>query len=117
MNKFLDFYKENLMGPDWGEQVGIYPYGNGFRMQFSMVASDLTLEEMEETWSPFTQWVQERPNDFSVHDWFFLSIPGTVMIKGLNHLTPKVTFSHIISQFFKQNKQNTATFSFSSYSS
>ena len=21
VKKFLDFYKENLMGPDWGEQV------------------------------------------------------------------------------------------------
>ena len=76
VKKFLDFYKENLMGPDWGEQVGFYPRGNGIGMEISMVAADFTQDEILKTWSPLTEWVQQRPEDFTVHDWSPFSIPG-----------------------------------------
>ena len=76
VKKFLDFYKENLMGPDWGEQVGFYPQGNGIRMELSMVAANFTQEEIVKTWSPLAEWVQQRPEDFTTTDWSSLSIPG-----------------------------------------
>ena len=76
---FLEFYKQNLMGPDWGEQVGIYPEGNGLRMEISLMAVDFTHEEMVESWKPFKDWVQERPNDFTIPEFNLMSVPAKMM--------------------------------------
>ena len=67
---FLDFYKENLLAsPDWGDQLLISKSGNGFSMEINMLGANFTQKEVEETWAPFLDWIEQRPNDFKV-DYF-----------------------------------------------
>ena len=62
---FLEFYKLNLLGTNWGEQFSINPEGNGGRLDISMSSVDLTEEEMNLVWQPFWEWVDSRPQDFT----------------------------------------------------
>ena len=79
VKEFFDFYKEHLIGPNWGEQVGIHPDGDGIRLDIHMLAANLTEKDIETTWEPIKSWVLQRPEDFTVLGWDTFSIPGRSM--------------------------------------
>ena len=62
---FLDFYKSSLLGPDWGESVYIFPAGAGYRLTISMMSSELTMDEMREIWTAFSDWLEQSPHDYT----------------------------------------------------
>lgn len=62
---FLDFYKTSLLGPDWGETVNISPVGEGYRLSIYMMSSELTMLEMMEIWTAFSDWLEQSPHDFT----------------------------------------------------
>merc|ERR1712117_805132 len=76
VKQLLDFYKTSLVGPDWGEQVQFYPQGEGYRLSLSLMAQNMTREEMSTTWQPFTEWLDQRPENFTYEPFGFLSVPG-----------------------------------------
>ena len=66
LTTFLEFYKASLSGPNWGEIAGIYPDGEGYRINLVLLSCDLTEEEMMMTLQPMSEWVAERPEDYTV---------------------------------------------------
>lgn len=73
IEKFLEFYRDELNPIDWGEQVGIRKDG----LEFTLLTLDLSKEELELALKPFKDWVLERPNDYS-YDVNSLSFPFKV---------------------------------------
>jgi FAD/FMN-containing dehydrogenase len=56
LGRFIEFYAEHLMTPDWGEIVTIRP---GWRLEISMSSLGLDDKQVEAIWRPFLQWVSE----------------------------------------------------------
>lgn len=56
IERALSFYRSNLMNPHWGEKMVFSP-----RFEVSMVWQDLSLQEAQEAWAPFFEWVRARP--------------------------------------------------------
>ena len=88
--KIVEFYREALFNPHWGEQINI---GRGF-VQIAMVFQGLDKQQAEAVWRPFFDWVAAAPQDFTVisgpkigalpaqHFWdaaVLKSIPGLVL--------------------------------------
>jgi FAD/FMN-containing dehydrogenase len=90
IGKLVEFYREALFNPHWGEQINI---GRGF-VQIAMVFQGLDKQQAEAVWRPFFDWVAAAPQDFTVisgarigalpaqHFWdaaVLRSIPGVVI--------------------------------------
>jgi FAD/FMN-containing dehydrogenase len=88
--KIVEFYREALFNPHWGEQINI---GRGF-VQIAMAFQGLDKQQAEAVWRPFFDWVAAAPQDFTVisgarigalpaqHFWdaaVLRSIPGVVI--------------------------------------
>src|ERR1700722_11179692 len=88
--KIVEFYREALFNPHWGEQINI---GRGF-VQIAMVFQGLDKQQAEAVWRPLFDWVAAAPQDFTVisgpkigalpaqHFWdpaVLKSIPGDVI--------------------------------------
>lgn len=63
VTRFVDFYRENLLNPQWGEQVRLGP---GDTLDLAMVSQGLDEEEVRAVWRPFFDWVQAQSEDFIV---------------------------------------------------
>jgi hypothetical protein len=61
--RFVDFYRESLFNPHWGEQIVL---GSDNTFEISMVSQDLDREQAREVWRPFFDWVGASPEDFIV---------------------------------------------------
>jgi FAD/FMN-containing dehydrogenase len=62
IGKLVEFYREALFNPHWGEQINI---GHGF-VQIAMVFQGLDKQQAEAVWRPFFDWVAASPQDFTV---------------------------------------------------
>ena len=51
---FLDFYRDNLLNPHWGEQFRLFPDN---RLELSFACQGLTKAEAAAAWKPFFDWV------------------------------------------------------------
>ncbi len=59
--KILEFYREALFNPHWGEQIGFRP---DRVLAIAMVFRGLDREQAEALWRPFFDWVSATPRDF-----------------------------------------------------
>lgn len=61
--RFVDFYREKLFNPNWGETVH-FTTKNHFRV--SMVFQGLDKSQVETVWKPFIDFVNAAPQDYLV---------------------------------------------------
>jgi FAD/FMN-containing dehydrogenase len=61
--KMVDFYREALFNPQWGEQIRLQ---RGRRLWIQMLFQSLDREQAEAVWRPFFDWVAAAPQDFVV---------------------------------------------------
>ena len=67
LSKFLDLYRDQMLGTNWGEQLGLTKGDDGYRMTVGML-SLLTFGEMVKTWEPLIVWAQQQPEEYSVEN-------------------------------------------------
>ena len=61
IGKTVEFYREALFNPHWGEQI---KFGGGL-VDFQMVFQGLDQQQAEAVWRTFSDWVSASPHDFS----------------------------------------------------
>ena len=61
--KTIDFYREALFNPHWGEKLRFEP-GNVLSIQ--LLFQNLSQPEAEALWRPFFDWVGAAPHDFEI---------------------------------------------------
>jgi hypothetical protein len=62
IERFLVFYRDSLMNPHWGEQAR---FDDDNTLSLSMLQAGLSQSETEDTWRPFLDWVNARPDEYS----------------------------------------------------
>ena len=60
--RIVDFYREQLFNPHWGEQIRFEP---DHVIRISMVFQGLSQQQAEDVWRPFVDWVSNEPQDFA----------------------------------------------------
>ena len=55
IGRFVDFYRDNLLNPHWGEQVKL---GSDNILEISMVCQGLDDSRAKDAWRPFFDWVR-----------------------------------------------------------
>src|SRR5262249_33849942 len=63
--QFIDFYRDNLFNPHWGEQAHIHGDNS---LELSFVSQGLSEQESRAIWAPFLNWVAASPQDYSIVD-------------------------------------------------
>ncbi len=63
--QFIDFYRDNLFNPHWGEQAHVHGDNS---LELSFVSQGLSEEQSRALWAPFLAWVAQSPQDFSIAD-------------------------------------------------
>ena len=63
--KTIEFYREALFNPHWGEQILM---GRG-HVAIAMVFQGLAQQQAEAVWKPFFDWVAASPHDFVIVSW------------------------------------------------
>ena len=63
--KTIEFYREALFNPHWGEQILM---GRGY-VAIAMVFQGLAQQQAEAVWKPFFDWVAASPQDFAIVSW------------------------------------------------
>ena len=61
--KTVEFYRDSLFNPHWGEQIVFAP---GRAISIFMVFQGLDQQQAEAVWKPFFDWVADAPQDFAV---------------------------------------------------
>jgi FAD/FMN-containing dehydrogenase len=61
--KILEFYREALFNPNWGEQIGFRP---DRIVSIAMVFQGLDRNQAKAIWRPFVDWLSTSPQDFAV---------------------------------------------------
>jgi FAD/FMN-containing dehydrogenase len=61
--KILEFYRDALFNPHWGEQIVLLP---DRMLSIKMVSQGLTQQQAEAVWRPFFDWVSAAPQDFAI---------------------------------------------------
>jgi FAD/FMN-containing dehydrogenase len=61
--RFIDFYRQALFNPHWGEQVRVGPDNT---LDINMVSQGLDDAQASAAWQPFFDWVHASPGDFAV---------------------------------------------------
>ena len=56
--RFMAFYADTLLNPNWGESVKIKPNNT---LELSMVSQGLDNQQIADTWQPFVDWVRSSP--------------------------------------------------------
>ena len=75
LSKFLDLYRDQMLGTNWGEQLGLTKGDDGYGMTVGLV-SLLTFGEMVKTWEPLIVWAQQQPEEYSVENPNIFDIPA-----------------------------------------
>lgn len=57
--RFLDFYRDNLLNPHWGEQFHLSPDNT---LELSFVCQGLSDDGAKAVWKPFFDWVAQNPD-------------------------------------------------------
>ena len=60
---FLYFYKTALLGVNYGEQFGLIPSSQ--TLSLGLQAVNLTQEEIEADFKPFTEWLSDNTDDYT----------------------------------------------------
>src|SRR5271166_5790259 len=63
IGRIVEFYRQALFNPHWGEQIA---FGPGGVVAISMVFQGLGRQEAEAVWRPFFDWVAASPQDFAI---------------------------------------------------
>jgi FAD/FMN-containing dehydrogenase len=63
IGRIVEFYREALFNPHWGEQIA---FGPGGVVAISMVFQGLTSQQAADVWRPFFDWVSASPQDFTL---------------------------------------------------
>jgi FAD/FMN-containing dehydrogenase len=74
--RFVSFYGENLLNPNWGEQITFASGSDGPFIYVNMVFQGLDSDQAGQTWAPFFDWVAARPSDYTVQGPGWLAVPG-----------------------------------------
>ena len=82
VGKAVDFYREALFNPHWGEQLIFAPGGV---LSISMLFSGLDQQEAEATWRPFLDWVAASAQDFH-----FVAAPKIIALPARHFWDPAV---------------------------
>ena len=61
--KVLEFYREALFNPNWGEQIRFRP---DRLVSIAMVFQGLDQSQAKAVWSPFFDWVKAAPQEFAL---------------------------------------------------
>ena len=71
---FIDFYREKLFNPHWGEQARFTPENT---IEINMLSHGLTKEQVQASWQSFEQWVKDAPQNYSFETPLtFIAIPA-----------------------------------------
>ena len=62
MNRILEFYRDQLFNPHWGEQIRFEPDNS---IQLAMVFQGLNQAQAQEVWQPFLSWVASKTQDYT----------------------------------------------------
>jgi hypothetical protein len=79
ISQTMQFYRNSLYNPHWGEQIGIRP-DNVLRI--SMLCQNVGQEEAEQTWAPFWGWLRDRPDEYE------FSEPTVIVLNGRQFWDP-----------------------------
>lgn len=60
---FIEFYRDTLFNPHWGEHVH---FGSDNVLEIDMLSQGLDAAQVSGTWQPFFDWVTASPDDFDV---------------------------------------------------
>jgi FAD/FMN-containing dehydrogenase len=63
IGRVINFYRESLFNPHWGEQIAFRP---GNVLAITMVFQGLDQPQAETLWRPFLDWLAGSPQDFSI---------------------------------------------------
>ena len=63
VGKIVEFYRELLFNPHWGEQIAFAPGGV---VAISMAVQGLDQQQAAAVWKPFFDWVAASPQDFAI---------------------------------------------------
>ena len=63
--RFVSFYTDNLLNPNWGEQV-IFAPDNTFEISMSNLGLDG--KSAQAVWKPFFEWITASPDDYAITD-------------------------------------------------
>ena len=69
----MTFYRDRLMNPHWGEQIG---FSGSSGMQVRMVFQGLERAEALAVWQPFVDSLKARPDDYKVGAPFIMALPA-----------------------------------------
>ena len=87
LDRFIAFYAEKLLNPNWGEIVTARP---GNRLDIRMVFQGLDRAQAEAPWRSFFAWIAESPQDFST-----ASPPLIAAIPARNAWDPDYLRAHL----------------------
>lgn len=62
MNRILEFYRDQLFNPHWGEQIRFEPDNS---IQLAMVFQGLNQAQAQEVWQPFLSWVASKTQEYT----------------------------------------------------
>jgi hypothetical protein len=63
ISRFIEFYRDSLFNPHWGEQV---KFGRDNIFDISMACHGLDNDQTAAVWKPFFDWVKASPGDFTI---------------------------------------------------
>ena len=74
LSEFIDFYKDHLFNPHWGEIVA---FSNNNELAIAMVFQGLPKSEVENLWNPFFDWVKKSPEKYTIaSDPIIMALPA-----------------------------------------
>ena len=82
IGRLLEFYRDNLLNPHWGEQ---FVLKENRVLTLQLVSQDLAQATMERIWKPFFDGVTGSPEDFS-----FIAQPGIIDLPAREMWNPEV---------------------------
>jgi FAD/FMN-containing dehydrogenase len=80
VGRAIDFYREALFNPQWGEQIRFQP---GNVLSILMVFHGLDRQQAEAIWRPFFDWVRSTPQEYK-----FVSAPQVLATSGRRFWDP-----------------------------
>jgi FAD/FMN-containing dehydrogenase len=82
VGRAIDFYREALFNPQWGEQIRFQP---GNVLSILMVFHGLDRQQVEAIWRPFFDWVRSTPQEYE-----FVGAPQVLATSGRRFWDPAV---------------------------
>ena len=71
--RMIELYSSALFNPHWGETISL---SSGNVLAISLVFQGLTQQQVEQVWTPFFDWVRERPEYSFIEGPIVMAIPA-----------------------------------------